>query len=204
MNPDRSSAFAALPVIPCAVLGLAVVCFGIARADAQETRPETPEIPAIREVAPGVFEIGKMVVDKNARSVTFPGAVNLEKGLLEYLIVTREGPTHESLLVSDIPASDLHFAMLLLGAKGAGLTTPGPEDRPPPQIDAEYLRKAPKLKGDPVFISVKWKKKDGAEQSAPIEDWLRESESRKAVPRGPWIYTGSMFADGKFLAQIEG
>lgn len=204
MNSERSSRFAGTRVIRLIVSGFAAVFFGIAPAPAAESKSNAPEIPMIREVAPGVFEAGKMRIDKSARSVTFPGAVNLEKGLLEYLIVTREGATHESLLVSDILPSDLHFAMLLLGAKGAGLTTGGAADRPPAQIDAEYLRNAPKLKGDRVFITVKWKKKDGSLQSAPIEDWLRQPESRKAAPRGPWIYTGSMFADGQFLAQLEG
>jgi len=51
----------------------------------------------------------------------------------------------------------------------------------------------------------KWKTKEGVEKSAPVEDWLMHPDTRKPVPRGPWIYTGSMFgADGGFLAQQQG
>jgi hypothetical protein len=129
----------------------------------------------------------------------------MAKDLVEYVLVTPEGSVHESLLTSEIQPTGLHFAMLLLGAKGAGLLAPQPGQAPPGQLDAEYLRGAPRLKGDNLNITVKWKNKEGAEKSAPVEDWLMHPDTGKAAPRGPWIYTGSMFgADGKFLAQQQG
>ena len=38
-----------------------------------------------------------MRLDKNAATVTFPAKVNMNDGLLEYLMVSPEGPVHESL-----------------------------------------------------------------------------------------------------------
>ena len=73
----------------------------------------------MREVSPGVLEIGSLQLDKKARTVRFPGKLNMGKGALEYLICTPRGATHESLVVSDVAPTDLHFGMLLLGAKGA-------------------------------------------------------------------------------------
>lgn len=166
---------------------------------------ETPPAPAMREVSPGVFEIGKMRLDKNQRSVSFPGKLNMDKELVEYVLVTPDGSTHESLLVAEIQPTDLHFAMLLLGAKGAGLTTPSPDQAPPAQIDAEYLKRAPKLKGDNVLVTATWKTKAGKEETARVEDWLFNAKTKAAAARGPWIYTASMFgADGGFLAQQQG
>jgi hypothetical protein len=165
------------------------------------SRPRHPAVK--REISPGIFQIGDLRLDKAQRTVTFPGKLNMADGALEYLLVTPGGSTHESLLVTEIQPADLHFAMLLLGAKGAGLTAPAPEDAPPAQINKEYLQRAPKLKGDDILISVKWKAGE-AEKTAAVEDWLMNSKTRKAAPRGPWRYTGSMFKDGKFLAQIEG
>jgi hypothetical protein len=43
-----------------------------------------------------------------------------------------------------------------------------------------------------------------ATRTARVEDWLVRGDSKKAVERGPWIYTGSMFHDDRFLAQSEG
>jgi hypothetical protein len=182
-------------------LGAAAILFSPAAIWADEEKP--PVLPAMEELSPGVYQIGKLHLDKNTNTVTFPAVLNMDAGNLEYLLVTRQGSAHESLLVTEVQPNDLHFAMLLLGAKGAGVYTPAAADAPPPQLDATYLKHAPQLKGDALTITASWKK-DGAEKTAPVEDWLFNSETNKPPPRGPWIYTGSMFADGKFLAQIEG
>ncbi len=182
---------------------VAVFVFAVVlSAVAQETPPPTAP-PVMREVSPGIYEIGKLHLDQKALTVNFPGWLNLNQGILEYLLVTEQGSTHESLLASDIQPNDLHFAMLLLGAKGSGLATPGPSDAPPGQIDATYLKNAPKLKGDNVQISVKWQA-SGVEKSAPVEDWIWNTATKSAMVRGPWIYNGSMFSEGHFLAQIDG
>lgn len=158
-----------------------------------------PPRPVLRELAPGVFEIGKMRLDQNARTLTFPGKVNMRLGLLEYLLVTPQGSKHESLLVSDVAPSDVHLAMLLLGAKGGDYT--GPAVSGP--IDGEFLRNASKLKGDAIQISVQWK--DGsADKTAPVEDWLFDLLAKKPIEHGPWTYNGSMFIEGHFLAQMDG
>jgi len=170
---------------------------------AEEPRADAA-IPAMRELGSGVFEIGLMRLDKNAGTLTLPGKLNMDDGALEYLICTPKGPTHESLLVTEVQPGDVHFGMLLLGAKGAGILTPAPADAPPAQIDAEYLRRAPKLKGDSLIIAVKWKDAAGKELSVRVETWIVAQNTGKPASRGPWIYTGSMFADDKFLAQAEG
>lgn len=194
-------------MITKAALCAALLPFALACAWAQN--PSLPssntstEPPALREVSPGVFQIGSLRLNKESSTVSFPGKLNMAEGTLEYLLVTPAGSTHESLLVTEVQPADLHFAMLLLGAKGAGLTTPAPDDAPPAQINKEYLRRAPKLKGDSILITVKWKAGD-AWQTAAVEDWLRDSKTKRPAKRGPWLYTGSMFKEGRFLAQTEG
>jgi hypothetical protein len=167
--------------------------------------PAEPFVPAMREISPGVFEIGKLRLDKGKNSIAFPGKINMAKDLIEYVLVTPNGPTHESLLVSEVQPSDLHFAMLLLGAKGAGLSTPAASDAPPGQIDAKYLKDAPKLKGDNLSVTATWKDKQGKEHITPVDEWLLNKQTKKPAAPGWWIYTGSMFgADGGFLAQQLG
>lgn len=182
---------------------LAVLSALAVTAGSQEP-PAAPAPGAMRETSPGVFELGKVRLDKNARTVSFPGILNMDKGLLEYLLVGPGGSTHESLLVSDIPPQDVHLAMVLLGAKGAGIAAPAPDQAPPAQITEEYLKTAPKLKGDSIKLAVKWKAKDEAEKTAPVEDWLLFLPTEKPPEPGAWIYSGSMFgADGNFLAQQQ-
>lgn len=180
-----------LPILLCGV----ALC---AAARAQNDAP--PASPVMREVSPGVYEIGQIHLDQKARTVTFPAVLNMNDGNLEYLLVTEQGNTHESLLVSDVSPSDLHFAMLLLGAKGSGQHD---GDMPPAQIDSKFLKTAPKMKGDSVSITLHWKVGD-TEKSVPAEDLITNTETKKPMERGPWVYNGSMFNEGRFLAQIEG
>lgn len=173
-------------------------------ARSQEAVPPPPSLPppALEEISPGIFRIGALTLNKEARSVTFPGKLNMDKGSLEYLLTGTMGSTHESLLVTEVAPNDVHMAMLLLGAKGAGLHAPAPEEQAPGQITDEYLKTAPQPVGDQVSITVTWTK-DGKQVTTPAEDWLRNTETDKPAERGPWIYTGSMFANDKFLAQVE-
>ena len=160
--------------------------------------PPTPAKPVVRQVSPGVYEVGKVRLDQKALSISFPGKLNMKRGLLEYLLVNPKGSVHESLLATEVEANDIHVAMLLLGAKGGAITA----EAPPAQLDAHYFRTAPKLTGDTVFITVKWKEKD-VEKTLPIEGWLFDA-ARKPIVHGPWIYNGSMVHEGRFLAQTDG
>jgi len=183
-----------------ALLGAVLAASALAQ---DATDPAPPPAPVMREISPGVFEIGKIQLDQKTRTIRFPGELNLGEGILEYLLVTPQGSTHESLLTSDVQPSDLHFAMLLLGAKGSSPDAPGAGQAPTGQIDSEYLKTAPKLRGDGITISVKWKSGD-AEKTTPVEDWVFNTVTKKAMERGPWIYNGSVFSNGHFMAQLEG
>ncbi len=174
-----------------------VVFAATSKSDAGSKPP--PAKPVIHEVSPGIYKVGQVRLDQKALSISFSGKLNMKRGLLEYLLVNSKGSAHESLLVTDVEANDIHVAMLLLGAKGGAIIT----EAPPGQLDARYFLTAPKLTGDTVFIAVKWKEKD-VEKTALIEDWLVNEAAKKAVERGPWIYNGSMVHEGSFLAQTEG
>ena len=180
--------------------GLALALAAMAEDAPPPAKAEEPAKPTVREVSPGIFEIGKVRLDQKALTISFPGKLNMQRGLLEYLLVNPKGSAHESLLATDVGASDIHFAMLLLGAKGGVIIAEAP---PPPQLDGRYFHTAPTLTGDTVFITVKWKEKD-VEITVPVENWLYNETAKKAIEHGPWIYNGSMVYEGSFLAQAEG
>jgi hypothetical protein len=167
-----------------------------------------PEFKPPKEVAPGIFEVGTVRLDKNTNTVTLPAKVNMIDGLVEYLCVTPRGATHESVLVSEAGPQNVHVAMVLLGAKGAA---PAEASAKPGQITAEYLAKLPKLVGDRVHLSVKWKDKEGKEQTVPVERWVLQRILQKNKPAkeqamkdGPWLYNGSFIFESRFVAESEG
>lgn len=182
---------------------LVAALFSVAQiCAAQESTPVKNTQPQIRDLGDGFYQVGGVKLDKNARSVTFPAAVQMNDGLIEYLLVTRTGKTHESMFVTEVEPFHLHTAMLLLGAKG-GPRGKG-ELQPSGQLNAATLAHTAALKGDNVFIVVKWKN-GGAEKHVPAEDFVLNDKTKRNAPRGPWTYNGSGFFDGgKFAAQIEG
>ncbi len=157
------------------------------------------EQPQMKEIAPGIFQLGPLKLDKKSHTLTFPAEVNMRDSLIEYLLVHKTGKTHESLLATDVEPSDLHLAMLLLGVKdSAAAASP-----PPTQIDSAYLKSAPKLGGDPVDIQIIWK--DGEkEKQCRAEEWITNTAKKAAMQNGPWLYNGSYVVEGKFAAQTDG
>lgn len=207
MQPASKTAFSAVRfarrTLACALFAVASIlssaCLG--------AEPE-PQFSPPKEIAPGIFEIGSVRLDKNTRTVTFPAKVQMTDGLLEYLLVTPQGPVHESLLVSDAKPQDVHMAMLLLGAKGMERKE---NKREPERIDAEFLAKAPKLTGDRISLAMKWTDKAGKEHTTPPERWImrkvfvpKKPAKEVAAADGPWLYTGSYFYEDRFIAQMDG
>lgn len=166
-----------------------------------EEKPPTP--PSIREVSPGVFQVGGVKLEKAVRRVSFPAKLNMNDGPLEYLLVTAMGKTHESVLRTDIEPHHLQVAMLLLGAKGtqgAPLTN-APSGGPITQGPAG--ERNPPLPGDPVLIEVTWTQ-NGKAQRKHIEELVFNKRAKEPMSKGPFTFTGSRVWQGKFVAQTEG
>ena len=164
-----------------------------------ETKPPAP--PAIREVSPGVFQVGGVKLEKATRRVSFPAKLNMTNGPLEYLLVTTLGKTHESVLATDIEAQHLQVAMLLLGAKGmpAAALTNAPTGGPITQ----GAGRNPPLPGEPVLIEVTWTQ-GGKVQRRRLEELVFNQRAKEPMTKGEFTFTGSRLWQGKFVAQTEG
>jgi len=160
-----------------------------------------PAPPSIREVSPGIFQVGGVKLEKAARRVSFPAKLNMTDGPLEYLLVTGQGKLHESVLKADLEPHHLQVAMLLLGAKGmqAAPLTNAPSGGPITQAG----ERNPPLPGEPVLIEVTWTQ-DGKPQRKRIEELVFNKRAKEPMARGPFTFTGSRIWQGKFVAQTEG
>jgi len=162
-----------------------------------DSKVESMKHLAMRRVSPDVLEIGPVRLDQRARSVSFPAVVNMNQGLLEYLLVTGYGKKHESLLRTETQPFQIHVAMLLLNVASR---TNQLSAAPTSQIKSPGKDVLP---GDKVTIEVSWSR-DGQESRLPAEALLRNQRQPSATPVAGWIYNGSSVWDGKFLAQREG
>jgi hypothetical protein len=189
----RSVAFALVTSLAAMLPGLTPALGAteaVALAEGAPAAPASTNAP-LKRLSDGRFQLGIVTLDPANKAVSFPAAVNMAEGLVEYAVVTSYGKLHESVLHTEASPADLHAAMLLLGAKG----TPGEfwmTEAPPKEIP-----------GDRVEILVTW----GSEASprrVRLEEMILNLASRSAMSTGVWRYTGSRVVEGTFLVQREG
>ncbi len=151
------------------------------------TQAET--MPGVKYVEPGVFSLGEIIIRTKQNTVEFPAVVNMDKGLLEYIIVGDPGKTHESLLRTDIQPFSLQVALLLLGLEGTSEPLSEQGDPRTPQ-------------GDKIRMYVKWEK-EGKEMKCPVERLIKNKNSGKEMGDTKFVFTGSKVEKGIFVAQLE-
>jgi hypothetical protein len=158
----------------------------------------TPELTSyksapVEKVGNGLYRIGEIAINKQEKSISFPAQVNMDRGMLEYLIVYRSGKTHESLLRTNITPYSLQLAFMLLGYEGTDKRLSGQGSREIPT-------------GEPVRITIS--NVAGKQTTAfPVEEWLanRSGDTFKDVAPLNWVFCGSFINDfGKFMSQETG
>jgi hypothetical protein len=149
-------------------------------------------LPAVEKIGPGQYRLGEIQINKNSKSIYLPAVVNMNKGLLEYLLVKSGGKTHESLFRTTIDPVQLQIALLLIGLEGT--------DHPLSRQGAPEIPK-----GNPVEIYINYLK-NGRMTPIKPESWIARKSDDKMVncTALEWMFTGSVIRNGRFLAQAEG
>jgi hypothetical protein len=157
-------------------------------ADRHTFRISPPEL-----VSPGVYRIGDIQVNKAEKTITFPATVNMNSGLLEYLLVRSGGKTHESLFRTEVEPYNLQIACLLLDLVGT--------DKPLPFQGATDVPS-----GDRVGIYVEQVLESGRSLKLDPKAWIIRTvgAERRDAPTLDWVFTGSTVSNGRFSAQIDG
>lgn len=161
----------------------------------------------MRVVGGGVFELGQIRLDRNNRSISFPGVINMDRGPIEYVVVTAAGKVHESLVRTEAAPYHMHTAMLLIDAQGVGSSFPNPQGvlgqgkQTPGSRITEPSRE--KLAGEKVQIVISWHK-DGQEVKQPVEELVTNLEKKATMQPGGWVYNGSQMVGHLFAAQVSG
>jgi len=218
--PIRSSLTSRLLII--LVAGLALFCLPIQNTsqaekeapkqtadakDAEKTQESPkgtkPAKPSIKSLGENRYQLGQITFNGKTREIRFPATMNLEKGLLEYAIVTGDGKIHESLLSTEISPSQLQIVMKLCRYRdGVGDTFDAlfPDD--------EKKGEAGKaVRGSSIRIAMEWMEKvDGIEKMHrhQMDELLRDLKVDGPIPDKQWIYTGSLIYEGTFIAEEEG
>jgi hypothetical protein len=148
-----------------------------------------PTIPAMVKISDGIYKLGKIDLDRNKKTITIQGEVNMAYGIVELLACTKIGKLHESVLVMDVQPIHLQTALILLGLDyGGGIRYQGDPLSP---------------KGDRVQIWVEWDA-DGETKRLRAEDLVFNRVTQTHMKHIDWVFTGSRVANGIFTAQAVG
>jgi len=151
------------------------------------------------KVSPNVYRIGTVTVDLASREVRFAGKINMATGVMEVLVCTIYGKTHESVISTTIRPLDLHLALLLLGLQnGYNPGWPEPDD---PQFKKEGWGIP---RGDQVDVTVEWELA-GKPMKVRVEQLLKDCRTGEPLPQTGWVFVGSFVDErGTYLADAIG
>lgn len=152
---------------------------------------QTAVVPTITKMEDGRVALGNIIIDKKQDTVSVQGVINMEEGMVEYLACTSYGKLHESVLQLDVDPYYLQIAMLLIGLE--------PGSNP---ISHQGAKEIPK--GDPVNLWVSWQGTDNTVIKHRAEELLYNKALDKSIEQVNWVFTGSLFDQNRFLAQVEG
>ncbi|MFK5922880.1 MAG: YdjY domain-containing protein [Verrucomicrobiota bacterium] len=158
---------------------------------------------SVKKIGENLYQLGDITFNGKTREIRFPVTMNLEKGLLEYVLVTDEGKIHESLLSTKVRPAQLQIALKLCHyTEGVGdiFDALYPED--------EKKGAAGRAdRGSALRIAAEWtEKSDGVEKPRrfQINELIRDLKTQTKMSPDQWIYSGSIIYEGTFIAESEG
>lgn len=163
---------------------------GIAAADTVPKGGGEGTNAPVRQISEHVFQIGQVLLNKVERTVSFPAAVNMNEGLVEYFCVAGPEKLHESVLKTEVPPVHVHLAALLVSAPGQ-LPKPGEF----PGTEPGQLA--------PVEVSISWVEA-GIPKTAPAESFVWKKTEARTLPPDSWRYNSSLRHGKTFMAQQTG
>jgi len=143
---------------------------------------------------PGIGKVPHIEIDAKNKTIRVECKVcNTENYGLEFFCCHTNTNEYESVLSSEVMASHLHAALLLLGLK------PGE-----PVKYSESAKKWLPPHGPPLQISCQFEK-NGKPFVVPAYRLMRNVKTRKEVPPMTWVFTGSkVMEDGNYAADVTG
>ncbi len=153
--------------------------------------PRGPAPAEIKRIGPNLVQVGTIRVDTKLRELRAPGRLN-QVTVLEFIANTPSGmKSYESAITVDATAATFNAALLLLGLDPGRARVPTQHFDPVPAA------------GDPVELSFEAEGPGGTKRM-PVEALMWNEVLKTTVAVGPWVYTGSTFTQGQFLAEADG
>lgn len=169
-------------------------CTGALGSPSAWAQPKTGPVGEIKSLGQERYQIGKVIVDKVARSFMVPGRVHALGKPLEYLATSPGGmKAYETLFEVDASGSEFNLACILIGL-----------ERDPRHVAQRRSTPGPLL-GPRVSIFVAWSE-DGKRRKVTAAEALLNPEAEAKAESVEWVYAGAPANDtqGRFAADVTG
>lgn len=197
------------------LLWLLAVCAAACSAQTKtEPAPSKPADPgqAQAKLLEAFAKVG-LEVDLTKKSVAMPAKMSRPGDLIEYVLITRRGKAHESLLVVDVQPSLLNAALLAIGLTPGTNAIVKDKDPLPSEEEVrngvEWFTVTPPT-GPELWLSVQWRDEEGKAHELLVEDLLLDVTTGEAAEACQWIYIGGRTAapyrgePPVYIADLEG
>jgi len=156
----------------------------------------------IKQLNENEIQIGKLVLNKKTREITFDATVEQDEQLLEYLVVNQHGKVHEALFITELRPFHLNVGLKLLGYKESKeLFRVFDKDWKP--TDKFHKVDAATSKAAKFDLFCEWNEK-GVKKSAHVNQMIINATTMKPPEISPWVYGGSYLLEGLFKADSTG
>lgn len=164
--------------------------------------PDGKSVPKAEKIDDHRIKIGSVEINHKTRTISFSGEINMNRGLIEYIVGMPHGKVHETLILTETSPLHMSVGMKLLKFHSferffpmiskEKSTTAFIPPKPYEYIDS-YLQ-----------IKIIWKL-EGKEHSSDLSDMLLNPHGRKkSFPANKWLYTNSFVYNGVYQSCMTG
>ncbi len=135
------------------------------------------------------YKIDIINIDVANKEITFPAEFNMNRGVIETILVGPQGRLHETILKTDALPSYIQTSLLLLGLECGQNMELGNYDTMP--------------EGDSLFVYAIWTDTLGISHEEPIERLVWNVPENHEMVKTYWIFLGSKIVNGQFIAELD-
>lgn len=127
--------------------------------------------------------LGKAVINRTTKEISFPARTNIRYGTIEVLISSDKGRSHESLFISELDPFHLQLALILAGYNNG------------PVLEGTPLPQGAKFD---VMVTTPDKK------TVKADSWLANAKLQEMKADDGYVFVGSNFQGTLCVASLEG
>jgi len=149
---------------------------------------QTPD-SLIMKINESTYKIDNIKIDIANREITFPAEFNMNRGLIETILVGPQGRLHETILKTDALPAYIQTSLLLLGLECGQNMELGNYNTVP--------------EGDSLLVYAIWTDTLGVTHEERVERLVWNTPQKREMLKTHWIFLGSKIVNGQFMAGLD-